>query len=160
MADVLESVEEGETIVILILIGVGVYFIYTAWNDINDFLGNLMGASKENTYGNALGQTLSHPIDTIGSIIGVNQSTTPPNITTAPNAQGVEPGYLNPDPSVASAQVEAATKGGYDKLGVSVQMWTCTGPSGSPTDKCWPVNCDASGNCTPTGAAVPASQAN
>ena len=149
MADVLEGIEEGETIVILLLIAAGGYLLYTGWNALNDWLGNLMGASKENTYANAANQTLTHPIDTLESIIGLNQTadTSAPAPLTAPS-------------KVPGNATIAQSIGGYDKLGASGQMWSCSGPSGSPGDMCTPVSCDANGNCNATGAAVPAAQAN
>jgi hypothetical protein len=69
-------------------------------------------------------------------------------------------GGMNQPSSVPGNKTVAQSAGGYDKLGASGQMWSCSGPSGSPQDMCTPVNCDANGNCTATGAAVPASQAN
>ena len=50
--------------------------------------------------------------------------------------------------------------GGYDKIGASGQMWSCTGPSGGASDMCVPITLDSSGNPQVSGAAVPAMQAN
>jgi hypothetical protein len=52
---------------------------------------------------------------------------------------------------------QAGGVGGYDKIGASGQMWSCTGGA---KDMCAPVSVDGSGNSTITGAAVPAAQAN
>ena len=69
-------------------------------------------------------------------------------------------GGMNQPSQVPGNKTVAQSVGGYDKMGASGQMWSCSGPVGSANDMCTPVTCDASGNCTATGSAVPAAQAN
>jgi len=132
MADPIEVVEKGETIVIFVLVGVAIYFIYTSWNDLQDWLGNLMGASSENTYGNALGQTLAHPVQTMGSIIGIGQ--------------GSSGGQSDLPSDVSSV--------GYTKVGASGQHWSCTGPRGAANDACMPYDPTTNKVTGPGGLAV------
>jgi hypothetical protein len=142
MADVLETVDKTETILIIGAIGVGLYLLYQAGGAFADFLNNLTGASAENTYTNAATQTVQHPITTAETIAGGFAS----DIGS----------IFNPAPTLPS-QLSSV---GYSKIGASGQHWNCTGPQGQPNDTCVPVTVDASGNQTATGAAVLASQAN
>lgn len=143
MADVLETVDKGETIVILLLIGVGVYFLYQASQGASDFIDNLFGlqnAAPGNTYANAAGQTVAHPVDTASTIVG---------------------GWWNdlfstPDKTLPSE----LSSTGYTKIGASGQHWSCSGPQGASNDICLPVSVDANGNMTATGNAVQAANAN
>jgi|SRR5215471_2678829 len=132
MADPIEAIEKGETLLILVAIGVGVYFVVTAWDKINDFFGNLMGASAENSYGNALGESIAHPLTTMGSIIGMGQ--------------GSSGGQSDLPSDVSSV--------GYTKVGASGKHWSCTGPQGASNDAC--VQYDPSTNTVigPGGLAV------
>lgn len=118
MADPIEAIEKGETIVIFVLVGVAAYFIYTSWNDLQDWLGNLMGASSENSYSNAASQTLAHPISTMGSILGFGMGSS---------------GGQSELPSDNSSV-------GYVKVGASGTHWSCTGPQGASNDSCEPYD--------------------
>jgi hypothetical protein len=139
MADALDVVEKGETLTILVLIGVGAYLLYTAWGDINDWLGNLMGASKENTYANAAGQVAQNPLESIGTILGLHQGTIADNL----------PDNMQPPDQVSSV--------GYQKIGASGKHWSCTGPRGAANDACMQVSADGT---TVIGPGGPAAQCN
>lgn len=136
MADPLEVVEKGETLLILVIVGVAAYLIYTSWNDLQDWLGNLMGASPENTYGKALSQTVSHPMTTMGSIIGLNQGTIADNL---------------PDNMQLPSDISSV---GYTKVGASGKHWSCTGPRGAANDACVEYDPNAGTVIAPGGPAV------
>lgn len=138
MADVIETVDKAETIVILVLIGVGVYVLYQASQDFSDWINNLFGlqgaADTGNTYANAAQQSVAHPINTAGTIVG---------------------GWWND----LFGSGGSSSVAGYSKIGASGQHYKCQG-SGADTDKCYPVTIDANGNELVSGVPVPASQAN
>jgi hypothetical protein len=144
MADVLETIDKGETIVILILIGVGVYVLYEASQEFSDWINNLFGlqgaAATGNTYSNAAGETLAHPINTLGTIGG-----------------GWFSDLFGSKDKTLPSELSSV---GYVKVGASGQHWSCTGPQGADNDTCVPVSVDASGNMTATGPQIKASTAN
>jgi hypothetical protein len=70
--DAIGAVNKAETVVILVAIAAGVYFLYQFYGDITDFINGLFGVDQgAGSYANAATQTLQHPIGTIGSIAGV-----------------------------------------------------------------------------------------
>ena len=73
MADLVETIDKTETLLILAALGVGAYIVYTKWSDLSDWYTNLIVASSENSYSNAASATLQHPVSTIGSILGFGQ---------------------------------------------------------------------------------------
>ena len=129
MADLVETIDKTETLLILAALGVGAYIVYTKWSDLSDWYTNLIGASSENSYSNAASATLQHPVSTIGSILGFGQ--------------GSSGGQSDLPSDVSSV--------GYMKKGASGQVYSCTGPQGSPNDACVKVSIDANGNATVTG---------
>jgi hypothetical protein len=147
MADLLETVDKTETVLIIGgILAIG-YFLYKAGGAFSDFINNLTGASAENTYTNAASQTLAHPIQTIGTIAG-----------------GITDDFFSsspaPNPSGMLQPLSTLSSTGYVKIGASGQHWSCSGPQGQPNDVCVPVTVDASGNMTTTGASVLAANAN
>lgn len=73
-----------------------------------------------------------------------------------------KPGAANQNqPSAVPGNATIAQSiGGYEGFGANGVYYSCTGPSGSTSDMCTPMNCDlTSGNCTLSGTAIPASQA-
>lgn len=142
MADVLETIDKTETVLIILAIGVGGYLLYNSWQDFSDWLDKLTGASPENTYGNAASQTVQHPIATAGTIAGGFWH----DLTNV----------FSPDKTLPS-EISSV---GYMKIGASGQHWSCTGPQGAGNDSCTPVSVDGSGNATITGPGVLAINAN
>lgn len=143
----MEEIDKGETILILLLIGVGGYVLYQSVSSFQDWINQTFGIdpSTGNTYSNAASQVATNPLQSIGTILGFGQGTTG---GPAPNASGA----LQPLSTLSSV--------GYTKIGASGQHWSCSGPNGASNDVCVPVTVDANGNMTTTGAAVPAAQAN
>jgi hypothetical protein len=142
MADVLETIDKTETLLIIAAIGVGVYLLYQAGGSFADWIDKLTGASAENTYGNAAAQSVQHPIATVGTIGGGW-------IDDVKN-------WFSPDKTLPSE----ISSTGYMKIGASGQHWSCTGPQGAANDSCTPVTIDANGNATISGPGVQAVNAN
>jgi hypothetical protein len=147
MAEILDTVDETETLLIVAAVLAVGYFIYASIPAVEDFINNLFGLSDGDaatapvgyggTYVNAVNQTVSAPVTTVGSILGLG------------SPGGGQSELLSDLSSV-----------GYTKIGASGQHWSCSGPKNAANDNCQPVSVDGSGNMTATGAAVPAAQAN
>ena len=98
--DAIGAVNKAETVVILVAIGVGIYFLYQFYQDIEDFINGLFGVQAgAGSYTNAATQTLQHPVSTVQNILGVG------------------PGYGS-----SSGGVVAGTA----KIGASGQHYRCT----------------------------------
>lgn len=139
---VLETIDKTETVLIIVAIGVGGYLLYNSWQEFSDWLDQLTGASKENTYAGAATQSVQHPITTAGTIVG---------------------GWWEDLTNVFSSDKSLPSQNssvGYMKIGASGQHWSCTGPQGAANDSCTPVSVDGSGNATITGPGVLAINAN
>lgn len=147
MADLLETVDKTETLLILVGVAIGGYILYQSVQSFQDWINSTFGIdpSTGNTYANAASQVATNPLGSIGSILGFGQGTT---------------GGPAPNPSGALQPLSTLSSVGYTKIGASGQHWSCSGPNGASNDVCVPVTVDANGNMTTTGAAVPAAQAN
>ena len=88
----------------------------------------------------AAGETLAHPINTLGTIGG-----------------GWFSDLFGSKDKTLPSELSSV---GYVKVGASGQHWSCTGPQGADNDTCVPVSVDASGNMTATGPQIKASTAN
>ena len=139
MADVLETIDKTETVLIILAVGVGAYLLYNSWQDFQDWIDRLTGASAENTYANAASQSIQHPITTVGTIGG---------------------GWLDDLFGSTKTLPSDISSTGYMKLGASGQHWSCTGPRGAANDSCTPVTIDANGNAMISGSGVLAVNAN
>jgi hypothetical protein len=141
--DAISAINKAETFGILALLVVIGYAIYKGATSFGCTLNQLFGlpcsedqaTAPGGSYVNALNQTVSNPISTIGTILTPSgpPSTNLPTLTSSV---------------------------GYQKIGASGQVWNCTGPRDASNDMCYPVTLDGDGNPTITGAAIHASQAN
>jgi hypothetical protein len=137
--DAIDAINKAETVVILVGIGVAIYFAYQFYDQLEDFINGLFGVKAgAGTYAGAAAQVAAHPITSVGTILGLGQGSSAPSTNV---------------PTQTSST-------GYQKIGASGQVWNCTGPQGAPNDVCYPVTLDGSGNPTITGAAVQAASAN
>jgi len=73
--DPIAAISKAETIVILGLIGVGVWILYEAGTGLTDFINKLFGVDQgAGSYTDAAAQVLKNPIGSIGSIAGVGSA--------------------------------------------------------------------------------------